>query len=396
VTAAPATDLVAGLTGDQEVPSVDTEASGTANLTLSPDRTALAFTVEIDGLDPADITMAHLHVAPRGFNGAVVLFLTSGDRPFELPLRGTLTADDLIPNADAGVETFAEFVSALQAGDVYVNVHTDQNQGGEIRGQVDVPLLLPATLSGDQEVDPVETDASGRGQVVLSADRQSLRFALSVFDLDPAEITMAHIHVAPRGVNGPIVLFLSAGSFGSPLIGTLSEANFIPAGGVDTFAEFVDELLAGNAYMNVHTMEHMGGEVRGQIQAPRLFSANLTGDQEVDPVETDASGMGRVVLSADRSSLRFALSTFNLPAADITQAHIHVAPPGVNGPVVLFLSPASFGSPLLGTLTAEDFIPVEAVPTFAAFQERLIAGETYMNVHTQEHMGGEVRGQLLE
>ena len=144
----------------------------------------------------------------------------------------------------------------MRFGDTYFNVHTIDNPPGEVRGQVQAPVIFPSMLDGEQEDPPVITDASGIGQVVLSADRTTLRFALSVFDLPVDQIAQAHIHVAPPGVNGPIVFFLSDMSFTSPLIGTLTAANFIPAPeiGVDTFEDFLEELFAGDTYMNVHTV----------------------------------------------------------------------------------------------------------------------------------------------
>ena len=195
------------------------------------------------------------------------------------------------------VETFAEFVDAMKAGDVYVNVHTVEHPPGGIRGQVVGTETFVSSLDGEQEDPPVMTDASVNGQVVLSADRTTLRFALSVFDLAPDQITQAHIHVGEPGVNGPVVFFLSATSFTSPLIGTLTAANFIPAPevGVVTFEDLLDVLFAGDTYINVHTIMYPGGEVRGQLEAPVTFDAFLDSEQEDPPVMTDATGIGQVV-----------------------------------------------------------------------------------------------------
>ena len=390
--------FLSSLDGGEEVPPVDTLASGDAFLSLNATETRLEYEVTIADLPPNNVTQVNLNVAPPSFNGPIVLSLTTGGPPFAFPLRGSLTAQNLIPNADVSVETFAEFVDAMKAGDVYVNVHTVEHPPGKIRGQVEGTETFVSSLDGEQEDPPVITDASGNGQVVLSADRTTLRFALSVFDLAPDQITQAHIHVGEPGVNGPVVFFLSATSFTSPLIGTLTAANFIPAPevGVVTFEDFLAVLYAGDTYINVHTIMYPGGEVRGQLEAPVTFDAFLDGEQEDPPVMTDATGIGQVVLSADRTTLRFALSVFDLPIDQITQAHIHVAPPGVNGPVVFFLSDMSFTSPLIGTLTAADFIPAPeiGVDTFEDFLDVLFAGDTYMNVHTVTNPPGEVRGQL--
>jgi hypothetical protein len=95
--------------------------------------------------------------------------------------------------------------------------------------------------------------------------------------------------------------------------------------------------------------------------------------------------------------LRFALAVQNLPAEEITQAHIHVGADDVNGPVVFFLADGPFNSPRIGNLDAEDLLPAPGigVETFADFVLRLEAGETYVNVHTQDNIGGEIRGPLL-
>jgi hypothetical protein len=390
--------FVSELTGDQEVPPVETTATGRGQVVVNSERSALRFAVSVADLPADQITQAHIHVAPAGFNGPVVVFLA--DRSFNGLRIGTLTEEDIIPRQDVSISTFADLLAALEAGDAYINVHSMDNPAGEVRGQVQPSMIFPASLTGDQENPPVETDATGVAQVALSADGSVLRFAVSVADLSAEQITQAHIHVAPIGMNGPVVFLQSPSSFTSPLIGMLTEEDFIPASeiGVETFADFIQRLRNGETYVNVHTQANEDGEVRGQLQAPVIFNAMLTGDQESPPVETDASGNGRVTLSADRTTLRFAVAVFDLPSDQITQAHIHVAPVGMNGPVVLFLADSSFTSPLVGALVADDLIPSEeiGVVTFDDFLARLFAGETYINVHTQANQDGEVRGQLSE
>lgn len=381
------------LDGSQEVPPVTTDATGRAQFTLNPEGTAIRFALATSGIPSDQILQAHLHAAPRGFNGPVILFLANGSFG---PLRmGTLTAADLLPNADASIETFDDVVEALKAGDIYANVHTDAHPGGEIRGQVLAPTVFTTQLTGAQEVPPVGTSATGSARIVLAPDGQSMRVVV-VTDLSRSQITQAHIHVGTPGVNGGIAFFLSEAGFGSPLLVTLTPADYLSPPQAPTYEAFLNALRAQSTYVNIDTMTQPNGEIRGQLDAPLLFSGMLSGDQEVPPVDTTASGSGQVVITADRTRMRFALAVSDLTAAQITQAHIHVAPPGENGPVTFFLANGGFTNLRLGTLTPSDFLSSPDVPSYDDFVDALLGGFTYMNVHTMTHMDGEIRGQLEE
>jgi CHRD domain len=114
------------LTGAQEVPAVDTPAKGTAKLSFDPATRVVTWTVTYSGLSgPA--TMAHFHgPAAKGENGGVQIWLTEKGKPVESPIKGRAT---LTP------EQAKDFAS----GKWYVNVHTEQHPGGEIRGYVTPP-----------------------------------------------------------------------------------------------------------------------------------------------------------------------------------------------------------------------------------------------------------------
>jgi len=136
----------ATLSGAQEVPPVTTGASGTSALTISADQTQISFSLTTQNI--TGVTQAHIHVGPAGVNGPVILFLcTNLTPPSGVPtpptcptsggtVTGILTAANLIPNIGAGINTFANAVNAILNGNAYVNVHTSQNPGGEIRGQI--------------------------------------------------------------------------------------------------------------------------------------------------------------------------------------------------------------------------------------------------------------------
>jgi hypothetical protein len=115
------------LTGDQQVPPVQTPGSGTANLTYDSSTHVVTWNITFSGLtSPA--TMAHFHgPAPAGKNAGVKVWISQkGNMSVTSPLSGqaTLSADD---------------AQIFEAGNMYINVHTKTNPGGEIRGQVMPP-----------------------------------------------------------------------------------------------------------------------------------------------------------------------------------------------------------------------------------------------------------------
>lgn len=140
-------------------------------------------------------------------------------------------------------------------------------------GNARVPAPPPDTgpfvalLDGDQEVPPVETDGRGLAAFQEFAGGNAVLFALLTENLE--DIVAAHIHLAPAGSNGPVTVglfeddpvtrdgLLSAGVItADDLVGPLEGM---------TIADLVAEMDAGNAYVNVHTLEHPAGEIRGQI-----------------------------------------------------------------------------------------------------------------------------------
>ncbi len=121
--------------GSQEVPAVDTEASGECTGYLNPLRTAFDISCTHDA---TNAVMAHIHSAPSGVNGPIVFFLEPATSFSFRVSEETLQqqADDGLPVA--GID-FEEFLSLLDAGGLYVNIHTPTNPGGEIRGQIPAP-----------------------------------------------------------------------------------------------------------------------------------------------------------------------------------------------------------------------------------------------------------------
>jgi hypothetical protein len=106
------------LNGSQEVPPVQTAATGKGTITVNDDK-SVSGSVTTKGVKG---TMAHIHEAAPGQNGGVAIPLTQkGDNEWVVPSGAKLN--------DAQYE-------AYKAGNLYVNVHSDANKGGEIRGQL--------------------------------------------------------------------------------------------------------------------------------------------------------------------------------------------------------------------------------------------------------------------
>ena len=114
------------LTGAQEVPPVQTAATGTADLTYDPSTRVVTWTVTTSGT-ASPVTMAHFHgPAAEGKNAAPTVWISEKGNPVTGPMNGQAT---LTP----------EQAEQLSSGNLYINVHSKDHPGGELRGQVIVP-----------------------------------------------------------------------------------------------------------------------------------------------------------------------------------------------------------------------------------------------------------------
>ena len=113
------------------------------------------------------------------------------------------------------------------------------------------PQDIKVTLTGDQEVPPVKTSASGTAAFVISADK-TVSGSVTTSGI---EATAAHIHEAAKGVNGPVIV---------PLTKSANNTWATSAGAKLTDAQYAS-YLAGNLYVNVHSAAHKGGEIRAQL-----------------------------------------------------------------------------------------------------------------------------------
>ena len=126
------------------------------------------------------------------------------------------------------------------------------------------------------------------------------------------------------------------------------------------------------------------------------FNAKLSGQEEVPPVQTTASGMAWFKPMQDK--VWFKVNVTDMQG--VTQAHIHTAKVGENGPVVVILYKSDTPQPINGKLAYGNITanllegPMEG-KKLSDLYTAMSTGSTYVNVHTEKHPNGEIRGQIM-
>jgi len=171
----------------------------------------------------------------------------------------------------------------------------DQGRGrGHHQGE---GLTFETRLEGANEVPPVETDTFGKAEFKFDEDLLEARFEVKV--QAGVAITQSHIHCAPEDVNGPVMAFLFGlvpGGFnvdGNLAAFTLTDANIAAVGAncvptigmpINNLVDLVQAMRDGNIYVNVHSVAHPGGQIRGQL---RLDDNDDDGDDDDDDNDND-------------------------------------------------------------------------------------------------------------
>jgi len=249
--------------------------------------------------------------------GSPLVNLSLGSAGDRVNVNGELVGERVNISTGAGADTvaFANGVS-LQGGTVDGGADPDTldysayttsvaaNLGLDVSG-------LTATLGGDQENPPQSTLAAGTA-TISNYDHINKTFDISVTatDLNPASVTGFHIHRAPFGVNGPIIIDLLA-------LGTLTPAGTgftYSATGVSLATSLLGgvvneaSLLGGITYVNIHTAAAPGGLIRGQLFSTgnvTATSGTATGTGGVSNVENviGSSAMDGLIGNAGANSL---------------------------------------------------------------------------------------------
>jgi hypothetical protein len=258
--------LEAKLDGAQEVqvagkpPVGDPKGSATGIVRVQGDRVTFAFSWK--GISAP--TLGHIHQGAKGANGDVKVPL------FTTPMPDTVTAA-------AGILTVSDpaIADALRAdpASFYLNLHTKEFAGGAVRGQLsklnhpeDLLGLLQggvekAFLSGDQEVPvaggPAVGDPTARAVAFIKAHDNQVSYSFAWLGLNP---TLGHIHKAPFGANGPVVVPLFTTAVPTTIVAISGTASGLDPALVKDIAEHPSAF-----YANLHSAQFPGGAVRGQL-----------------------------------------------------------------------------------------------------------------------------------
>ncbi len=354
--------FIVDLSGQEENPAVASTGTAQADITVNLVSGEVTGTLTVVGIVP---TAAHIHGGFAGTNGGVEIGLDQDPLDpgmFTVPAAATLDA--------AGIDQ-------LLAGGMYVNAHTAAAASGELRGQI-LPVdfvLRFAELSGSESVPGIDSLAGGRAAFTLNEVTGDLVVQVRVNGLDAA--VNAHVHDAYAGNTGGVLVSLTqdvadAGRW-------FAEDASLNAAGLTAFA-------AGRLYVNVHSLAYPAGEIRGQVlpEGIELIFAELNGEQEVPAIDTQANGLAAITLNEAASQITIHANTSRID--DASNAHLHNAFGGVSGSV-------EFGLIQDGSRPAHWFAEEQALD--AAQMAAVLAGSTYVNVHSPAYTAGEIRGQVI-
>ena len=374
--------------GAQESPPVSAAGGGTGVFVLNSARTQIDYWVTYHGLTGL-LTSGEIGAGAPGMNGSVVRTIAEPGNPTSATVNGLWKTTDNQPLTDA-------LVDSLIAGSIYSNFLTSAHQDGEIRGQLVLRggFGFVASLDSSQESPVTRSHASATASFVLNETRNQLTYNLTYIGLSSNLTDSCHIYSGSPGTIGSIAKTI-------PLSGDTTEATisgtwqFTDA--VESLTpDLVNSLFEGGLYIEIQSGADTAGDVRGQINLTTGigFTARLSASQDVPPtVKSNGTGTASVVLSPDRQSVLYSLTFLDL-SSNISQAggHIHEGAPGANGEQLkVIVPPNSWGALSVNGVWSTSDGDHPLTPEIVGY---FITDYTYINLHTGDYMGGEIRGQV--
>jgi CHRD domain/Secretion system C-terminal sorting domain len=257
--------------GNQSVPAITTTASGVSSMRLNSTLDTVFYDIVCDGLS-GSITGAHIHSADVGVSGPISVDFSSninGNR-----IQGFFTSASLTTT----------LINEMLRGETYLNIHTNINPTGEIRGQVYRLAREGYTtiINGTQEVPAITVPGYGAGVVSVNRDQTNLHYMFVVGDLSGPN-SGAHIHNAMSGSTGGIIYDLGSAFSG---VGTNDSAfGYWTSADLTPFSPTESAMFIGDqAYLNIHTSANPTGEVRGQIKPGQECYSLVVGIEDINQI----------------------------------------------------------------------------------------------------------------
>lgn len=251
-----------------------------------------------------------------------------------------------------------------------------------------------AKLAGRNEATPVVTMAGG--SIMLEINNDQLIVSGSFANLSDALATDiaggAHLHAGYAGQNGNILQNLIVTPDADLKGGTFEAAN-------NTFPltpALETAINERRLYINIHSLAHPGGEIRGQFMradANSYYTSNLFGSNEIPSIITPGHGALSIEIKGTTIAVSgsFADLEGDFDASIGGGAHLHLANAGANGDVYLPLVATINPDGKSGFFSLANNTMVVEGAQLTPFSSRNL----YANIHTTAYPGGEIRGQVV-
>ncbi|KAG1666630.1 hypothetical protein FOA52_005839 [Chlamydomonas sp. UWO 241] len=255
----------ADLTGMGQVPSLATQTFGTAKVQFNT--THAHITIEV--MSGVEIWAGHLHLCAADCNGPVQLTVFSFIDPVNEGLQFLSSCTQFSTSVMVNLAEFPELGQQIISGDIYVNVHSQANPSGEIRGQLaagpENVFSYEAELTGMGQVPALTSNTFGSASVQWNTTHANITIEV-MFGMD---IWAGHIHNCASDCNGPVELtvfsFVDPVNEGLQFLSSCTSFSTTVTVDLAEFPEIIQQITSGNAYVNVHSKANPGGEIRGQL-----------------------------------------------------------------------------------------------------------------------------------
>jgi uncharacterized protein (TIGR03437 family) len=366
-------------------------------------------------------TAMHIHKAPAGVDGAIVLPFTLSRT--DVSGAGTFApAQTNFPSSAVTLDTINGILA--DPTQFYFNVHSADAPAGVMRGQLQrtEAIVRLGRMIPENETPPIggqTWNGVGAFELLVTRDaNNAVTSAYAIFDLAyqgfPAGTTFTgfHIHTGGAQVAGPVTINsglrgpVAVGANGTGSLHYETEVDLSGAGALNAVNGVISN--PSGFYINAHTADAPSGAIRSQLQtADKMdFTMILSPDQEVPPI-TGFAGLApsRVTvytMRASDGSVTGGAVIFDenvqFPAGStITATHIHDGVAGVNGPVII--DSRLRNTPVLvndGTGNIYRLVTVADTAGIATLNSIVTTPwKQYLNIHTADHPGGAVRAQLV-